>query len=822
MRISVFFPTALVAAALFFADARFFLSADAASFNAKPGTFDVTLPSMAAQFGAPADAFKPHCWWHWMGTNISREGITKDLEAMRESGIAGAVIFNVGTFLPKGKDTRWPQRTYRSEEYWELFGHTLAEARRLGLKIGLHNCPGWSSNGGDWISEENSMQRITTSKLNVEISPGTASAPLDVALPEPPLTKRNSSWPRRATFTTDIGVFAMPARPDISRADIMDVTRFFNAKTSRLVWKNAPVGKWTIVRVAHGSTASYPAPVNHELQQTAFEADKFSREVNLLHWKNVLGPLEQRFGDYFGNTFTNVWVDSYEAGGQDWSPVLRGEFIKQRGYDPVPWIALQQAVGGNRDDVKLFNGDWRAVRNRLMIDNAWRVAKEQINAVGLDYYQEPYEGPFDTTETVSIPDIPVTEFWAHGDYHFIKMMERGMLAANKRIIAAEAFTTWPQNANFTEDPAFLKRTADGAYLRGANFYFLHSWVHQPYGDEVQPGLGLGPFGAHFGRHQTWFKQSHAFNTYLARCQMLLQQGNQVAFTREWNHRRTPEADIFFVVNNGKKAVQKEYIFPVGKRIAAPEIWDAYTGRIYTLQDGNTAAPQGQNVSAETKLTLNIPANGSLFIVFPNYKTPYAKQQNFVVKNEKATEVEGEWKVAFQPKLDKPFNRTFPELVDLSKQEEFALKYFSGTAVYRKTIRVSTPPREKFILDLGKLEDLAEVTLNGKNVGVLWHPPYRTDITRFLRDGDNTLEVTVAVNWANRIIGDEQFPPDYERIGDGHRGTPAMKQFPEWFLKNEPRPEPRRKTFTPVIHFSKTSKPYPAGLIGPVKIIRQSI
>jgi hypothetical protein len=793
-----------------------------------------TLATLAEQFtGAPADVYKPQCWWHWMGSNISREGITKDLEAMREAGVAGAVIFNVGTFLPRGKDSRWPERTYRSEQYWELFGHALAEARRLGLKIGLHNCAGWSETGGPWISEARSMQVVTTSKLDVTIAAGAAGKTFNATLPKPPVPRRHG---RFATFTKDIALYAVPAGRDARRDDVRDLTAHFNSATGELNWPDAPAGAWTLVRVAHGSNAARPGPVPGEIEDISYEADKFSRAENERHWDIVLKPLTERFGEFIGTTFTNIWVDSYEAGNQNWSPVFRAEFIRQKGYDPLPWIALQNAVnakrGQRRDDTDVFNRDWKAVTNRLILDNSWRLAKEKVNAAGFDYYQEPYETSlFDTTEATSIPDVPVTEFWTqgNGDYHFIAMMDKAIRTGEKRIIAAEAFTTWPGNANFTEDPAFLKRTADGAFRRGANLYFLHSWVHQPYDDTVQPGLGLGPFGVHFGRHQPWHPQSKAFFTYLARCQMLLQQGTLADITPDYNHRRTPEADIFFINNDAAKTVAKTCALPVTVNAtgtaAKIEVWDAYNGTISTLPANALATSEKTTGTAgdakTTTVTLTLPPRGSLFLVIPRHATPYAKRPALTPKTETATAIAGPWRAAFAPKLRAPFTRELPALADLSKSTDPALRYFSGTVTYRTTIEWGLSPRSLHILDLGALEDAATLRVNGRHVAHLWHPPYRADITPFLRAGTNEIEVAVAVNWANALIGDEQFPPDYERTGDGRRETPAMKQFPDWFLNNQPRPEPRRRTFTPVVYFRKDSKPYPAGLLGPVRLIRQT-
>lgn len=94
------------------------------------------------------------------------------------------------------------------------------------------------------------------------------------------------------------------------------------------------------------------------------------------------------------------------------------------------------------------------------------------------------------------------------------------------VVGAEAFTGWPTNSMYTEDPAFLKKSADGCFTSGVNRLILHYWVHQPFGDQYQPGMGMGWWGTHFGRNQTWFEPGKAFIAYLDRCQFLLQQDEQ--------------------------------------------------------------------------------------------------------------------------------------------------------------------------------------------------------------------------------------------------------------------------------------------------------
>ena len=115
------------------------------------------------KFKCPPVINRPYVWWHWMGNNITAEGITSDLEAMKNSGIGGATIFNISTNADKGgffKNSYTRGITYHNPAWWKLIKHAAVEADRLGIEIGIHNCVGYTGSGGPWITPEKSMQEI--------------------------------------------------------------------------------------------------------------------------------------------------------------------------------------------------------------------------------------------------------------------------------------------------------------------------------------------------------------------------------------------------------------------------------------------------------------------------------------------------------------------------------------------------------------------------------------------------------------------------------------------------------------------------------------
>jgi hypothetical protein len=123
-----------------------------------------------SEFLSPPNSTKVNTWWHWISGNISKDGITKDLESMKQQGISQATILNIGD-----QTTWFNPKTYvpipikfNTEEWYQMFQWALKEANRLDIKIGVHNCDGWSTSGGPWITPELSMKKYAWSKTIIE------------------------------------------------------------------------------------------------------------------------------------------------------------------------------------------------------------------------------------------------------------------------------------------------------------------------------------------------------------------------------------------------------------------------------------------------------------------------------------------------------------------------------------------------------------------------------------------------------------------------------------------------------------------------------
>jgi hypothetical protein len=176
------------------------------------------------------------------------------------------------------------------------------------------------------------------------------------------------------------------------------------------------------------------------------------------------------------------------------------------------------------------------------------------------------------------------------------------------------------------------------------------------------------------------------------------------------------------------------------------------------------------------------------------------------------EVSGPWALNFPPNWGAPAHVSLPKLISWTEYDDSGVKYFSGTATYVNDIEI---PAElfrvghSFRLDLGRVKNIAEITVNGNPLGILWKPPFCADITAAAKPGKNRLEIKVTNLWPNRLIGDEQLPPDCEWNANG-----SLKNWPKWLLDGKPSPT-GRLTFTTWHHWKKDDALLESGLLGPV-------
>ena len=197
----------------------------------------------------------------------------------------------------------------------------------------------------------------------------------------------------------------------------------------------------------------------------------------------------------------------------------------------------------------------------------------------------------------------------------------------------------------------------------------------------------------------------------------------------------------------------------------------------------------------------------------NYATGEFKQ--IAISKAKYIAISDAWTIAFPPDSGIKKEIKLPQLKSLHLHDNFDVKHFSGTCVYSREIQIDKAvlaPDLRVFLDLGRVEVIASIKVNGKPVPLLWKEPFVADITECLKSGSNLLSVGVTNLWPNRLVGDEHFPA--ENNYSEHR---FILKLPDWYVNNKPKPG-ERKTFSVWKNFTKTDPLLASGLLGPVKLI----
>jgi hypothetical protein len=244
------------------------------------------------------------------------------------------------------------------------------------------------------------------------------------------------------------------------------------------------------------------------------------------------------------------------------------------------------------------------------------------------------------------------------------------------------------------------------------------------------------------------------------------------------HRKLTDADVYFVDNRATHDETIDATFRVTGR--KPELWYAETGKSepvsYKIENGHTTIP------------LHLEPWGTVFVVFREA----AKQEAFSLPKKTESDkgpIDGSWSVKFEPDLGAPPTVTLEKLASWSDNSDAGVKYYSGTGTYTKTISAPADWFDKgtqLWLDLGDVKNLASVTVNGKDLGIVWHAPYRVDVTDALKAGANEITIKVTNAWVNRLIGDQQ-------------------------------PGATKVTYADVKPYNAKSPLLPSGLLGPVHI-----
>jgi hypothetical protein len=338
---------------------------------------------------------------------------------------------------------------------------------------------------------------------------------------------------------SDLAEKKAPARLQWKRSDAVNVTQFVD-EAGRLNW-DVPAGNWKVLRIGttlHGRGTSCVGSGPGGL-----ELDPMSAEAMDAHFAETGAKLIADAGPLVGTTLQYFHIDSWEIGQPTWTPKMRDEFTRRRGYDPLPWMpAIAGYTVDTPTDSARFMQDYRRTVADLVAANYYGRLRELTLQGGLCGTHPESGGPFfdhwiDALQCEGINDLPMGEFWKRNfepdgplswrpdNNPTVKQSACAAHIYGKPVCQAEAYTSFADD--WIDDPWSIKDIGDAAFCDGLTRNVLCFWVHQPRLD-AKPGYQWAHVGTHFDTNLTWWPMADAWLTYLARCQHMLRQGRFVA------------------------------------------------------------------------------------------------------------------------------------------------------------------------------------------------------------------------------------------------------------------------------------------------------
>jgi hypothetical protein len=333
----------------------------------------------------------------------------------------------------------------------------------------------------------------------------------------------------------------VPTREAVAEKDIIDLTNKMNPDGT-LNW-TAPAGEWKVVRFGYSLLGIENHPASPEA--TGPEVDKLDPVAIKNYFDNYLDQYKSATGGLMGNKggLQFMVTDSWEAGAQNWTGNLPQEFQKRRGYSLIPWMpVLTGQVVKSAEASEQFLFDFRKTLSDLVAEYHYDGLTKILAEHGMKRYSESHESGraliADGMEVKRTAAIPMSAMWTPNIYlnqndqtgYVADIRESASVSHiyGQNLVAAESLTAFGIGGSaWSYCPENLKPTADLELANGLNRFVIHCSPHQPVDDKI-PGLGLGPFGQWFTRHETWAEQASAWTSYLSRSSYMLQQGKMVA------------------------------------------------------------------------------------------------------------------------------------------------------------------------------------------------------------------------------------------------------------------------------------------------------
>lgn len=528
-----------------------------------PATSPSVPSSLRSGFANPPDAGKLRCYWWWLNGYTTEDTITHDLTEMKSKGFVGAILVDAYSEhsepVPVGP-------AYGSPAFMKLYLHALKVAESLGMQISLTITSGGNVGilGGPGVDADDALKLLTYSRT--EFTGGTeqevqTSAPeafgsyyRQIAVLAYPLkhgaplpgesgSARNAIPALNARSDHDQTGDSMPD-PAIAFRDAPSVTGEQDTELNQIVdlskqvdgsgklhW-NFPSGQWEVLRI--GYTVSSWTTTNQE--GTGYAVDAMSAEAFNHYWGRVVEPILSASKPYLGKSLRYLVTDSWEANSANWTKDFRAEFIRRRGYDPVPYLpVIAGRIVDSREVSDNFLDDLRRTVADLINENYFDLFAKHAAAYGLGIHPEsggPHGAPVDSLETFRRSAFPQTEFWTASPEHrtadwqrfFVKEGSSAAHIYGKHFVAAESFSR--MGPPWAVSPGLnIKPTFDHALTEGLNLVFWHEFTSSPV-SFGKPGIEYFA-DTHINPNATWWNQAGQILSSMNRSLFLMQQGQPV-------------------------------------------------------------------------------------------------------------------------------------------------------------------------------------------------------------------------------------------------------------------------------------------------------
>jgi hypothetical protein len=466
---------------------------------------------------------KPWTRWWWEGSAVNKKDLTWNLEQYQKAGLGGVELTPIyGVY---GYEKQFIN--FLSPQWMDMFGHTLTEAKRLGIGVDLANGTGWPF-GGPWVTDNDASKTVYFKTYTVNSGEQLKEA---IEYKQEALVRTANNKPaaidtilKPVYVNKNLQALALdqiqypgklPLKTLMAYSDsktILDITGKVDAN-GKLNW-TAPAGKWTLYALfegLHGKMVERAAPGGE-----GYAIDHFSASASKNYFKKFDEAFKGRDISYLRSFFNDSYEVDDAKGQGNWTPEFFSEFKKRRGYelqDHLPALFGKD----NADNNSRVIYDYRSVIDELLLENFTIAWKKWAGSRGKMVRNQSHGSPANTLDLYSVVDIPETE---GTDILRFKFATSAANVMGKKLVSSES-ATW-LNEHFLSSWGDVKKTIDLYFLGGVNHIFYHGTEYSPK-DAPWPGW-LFYAAVHFQPTNPQWKDFHTLNEYITRVQSFLQAG----------------------------------------------------------------------------------------------------------------------------------------------------------------------------------------------------------------------------------------------------------------------------------------------------------